>query len=199
MGLKVDLDTRSMSRWAEELSARGLRNAIRRAVDQSARAARKEAIPAIAKDIGVARGKIREATPKVQTTTASNLSAHWTVSKMRIGIINVQGAKVGRGGLRASTHRLTGGGSASLNIPRAFLVKKGGQQYVAYRSGAHRLPIKAVYAEHPATALGQTGGYAQRTWQKVAEREANRRLETEIQKQLVNEGIPYQAPNNPDE
>ena len=51
--LRVSLDTSKFTRWAEELSVSGMRNAIRRAVDQSARAARKLTIPVIAQDIGV--------------------------------------------------------------------------------------------------------------------------------------------------
>lgn len=87
MGLvDVKIDTTSLSRWAQELSDRGFRNALRRAIDKSARAARKVAIDAISKDIGVSKAKIRAATPKVITTKAGDLSARWTVSKMRIGI-----------------------------------------------------------------------------------------------------------------
>ena len=38
--INVKLDTTKLAAWAEELSVRGMRDAIRRAVDQSARAAR---------------------------------------------------------------------------------------------------------------------------------------------------------------
>ena len=41
MGLvDVKFDTTKLSQWASELSERGFRNALRRAIDQSARAAR---------------------------------------------------------------------------------------------------------------------------------------------------------------
>src|SRR5260370_26689809 len=113
MGLvDVKIDTTQLSKWASELSERGFRNALRRAIDQSARAARKVAIDAIAKDIGVSKAKIRAATPKVVTTKAGDLSARWTVTKMRIGIMDTAGATISRsGGLTAATHRLSGGGS----------------------------------------------------------------------------------------
>jgi hypothetical protein len=95
MGLvNVNLDTSKLSKWAEELSAGGFRNALRRAIDQSARAARKVTIDAIAKDIGVSKSAIKTATPKIRTTTAGNLSASFTVTKLRIGIMNVSGATV---------------------------------------------------------------------------------------------------------
>jgi len=61
--LSVKLDASKLASYAEELSARGVRNAIRRAVDQSARQARKQTIETIASDIGVSKAKIRSATP----------------------------------------------------------------------------------------------------------------------------------------
>jgi len=194
--LSVRLDTSKMTKWAEELSTRGLRNAIRRAVDQSARRARKETIEVIAADIGVRKAKIRAATPKVVTTKAGDLAARWTVTKMRIGIRNVQGAKIIMGqGLTAATHRLGGGGSSHLRVKRAFVMSANGGEAVVYRSGRSRYPVKAVYAETPATALGQDGAPAQTKWKEVANRELNARLDVEIQRQLVNEKI---GPWSPD-
>lgn len=173
-----------MTKWAEELSAHGLKNAIRRAVDQSARAARKETIQVIANDIGVSKAKIRAATPKVITTKAGDLAARWTVTKMRIGIRNVAGAKITIGqGLTASTHKLGGGGSSHLRVKRAFVMSANGGEAVVYRIGRSRYPVKAVYAETPATALGQNGAPAQKMWKDTANRELNARLAVEIQKQ----------------
>lgn len=196
--LDVKLDTSAMAKWAQELSERGFKNAIRRAIDQSARAARKITIKAIAQDIGVSASKIKEATPKVQTTRAGSLSATWTVKKMRIGIMNVSGATISKsGGLHASTHRLTGGGSANLDIGKAFLVTtKAGGKFVAFRKGKSRLPLKGVYAEHPATALGQSGSAPQKLWIKTAGDELGKRASIEIQKQFANEGL---SPSTPDD
>jgi len=56
--LTVGVDASKLISWAAELSARGLRNAIRRTVDQSARAARKLTIPIIAADIGGSSRKL---------------------------------------------------------------------------------------------------------------------------------------------
>ena len=198
MGLvNVKLDTTKLASWAEELSIRGMRNAIRRAVDQSARAARKVAIAVIAADIGVSASKIRPATPKVVATKAGDLAARWTISKLRVSILNVQGATVSRlGGLTASTHRLTGGGSASLNVGKAFIVNANGGRFVAFRRGSERLPVKAIYAESPATAMGQDGAAARVTWQNEANKQLATRLPVEVQKQLVAEGLSAATPDN---
>jgi hypothetical protein len=198
MGLvDVKIDTTKLSQWASELSERGFRNALRRAIDQSARAARKVAIKAIAADIGVSASAIKAATPKIRTTTAGSLSASFTVTKLRIGIMNVSGASISKsGGLHAATHRLTGGGSSSLDVSKAFLVTTAsGGKFVAFRKGKERLPIKGIYAEHPATAMGQDGAAAQTVWKQTANKELATRLPVEIQKAFVSEGL---SPNTPD-
>lgn len=194
--INVGIDASPLERWAAELSARGLRNAIRRAVDQSARAARKITITVIAGDIGVSKAKFKQAVPKVRASTAGDLSALWTISKARIGILNVTGAKVTKTiGLKASTHRLTGGGSASLDVPKAFVVNaKGGGRFVAFRRGAARLPIKGIYAEHPATAMGQPNAAPRKTWEREASREIATRLPVEVAKQFAREGLGPASP-----
>lgn len=190
MGLNVSFDASRLERWASELSARGFRNAIRRAIDQSARAARKQTIPVIAADIGVPQGRVKEALPRVRSTKQGDLSASWEIKKLRIGIANTSGAKVMRyGGLTASTHRLTGGGSASLNVKRAFVVRSNGGTFVAYRRGKGKLPLKAIYAASPHTTMGQDSAAANKHWRKIAGDEVNKRLRVEISKQLVAEGL----------
>jgi hypothetical protein len=195
--LEVKLDASKLTAWASELSTRGMRNAIRRAVDQSARYARKVTIKVIAADIGVSASKIKAAVPKIQTTTAGNLSARWTVKSMRISIADVSGAKISRGtGLQASTERLTGGGSASLDVSKAFLVQMAnGARFVAYRKGKERLPLKGVYAETPATALGQEGAAANKAWKQEADKQLAARLPVEIQKALLKEGLSANTPD----
>jgi hypothetical protein len=194
--VNVTLDTTALSKWAQELSERGFRNALRRAIDQSARAARKITIDAIAKDIGVSKSAIKAATPKIRTTTAGRLSATWAVSKLRIGILNVSGATISRaGGLHASTHRLTGGGSASLDVSKAFVINANGGRFVAFRRGKERLPVKGIYAESPSTALGQEGSAPQKVWIKTANEELAKRLPIEIGKAFVQEGLSASTPD----
>lgn len=197
-GLNVTLDGSKLEKWATQLSARGLVNAIRRAVDKSATAARKVALKKIAADIGVSESFVKDAVGKVKRTTQGSLSASFTTVKKRISIMRVGGASIGADGLRASTHRLGGGGSASLNVRRAFIVKTAaGGSFVAYRTSRSRLPIKGVYAEHPATAMGQAGP-VQDAWRQEAEKQLSERLGVEVQKQLLNEGLGYSAPPNTD-
>jgi|GEM_PF-2795833 len=196
MGLTVNVDASQLEQWAKELSARGMRNAIRRAVDQSATAARKVAMDVIAKDIGAPKARIKDGVSKVKRTTQTSLRAEFTASKLRVGILNVSGASVSKGsGLHASTHRLTGGGSANLDVRKAFVVTtSAGGRFVAIRRGRERLPLKGIYAEMPNTAMAQDNSAAQTAWKKAAEAELSKRLAVEVQKQLLREGIPYSAP-----
>jgi hypothetical protein len=200
MGLvNVTIDTKQLAQWASELSERGMRNAARRGIDQSARAARKATIPVIAADIGVAKSKIAAAVPKVITSKAGDLSARWSIGKMRISIADVAGASITKGGLTASTHRLTGGGSASLNIAKAFIVRmSNGARFVAFRKGKERLPIKGVYAEMPNTAMAQDRAAARVMWQKTANTELSRRLPVEIGKAFKSEGLSASTPDTGD-
>lgn len=194
-GLKVTVDGRAMEKWATELSARGLRNSIRRAVDRSATAARKVALEIIANDIGVPKARLRPGVTKLRRTTLTDLSASFTASKLRIGILNTSGASISRGpGRRASTFRLTGGGSASLSVRSAFVISANGGRFIAIRRSKQRLPVKGIYAEMPSQAMGQDKAAARAAWQKAANGELAARLPQEIQKQLMAEGLPYVAP-----
>jgi hypothetical protein len=193
--LNVKLDTSKLEEWASELSTRGMRNAIRRAVDQSATAARKVALKTIAADIGVATAKVTDAVGKVRRTMQTNLSASFTTSKQRINILSTTGASISRGtGLTASTFRLTGGGSAGLNVKEAFVVEANGGRFVAIRRGKERLPIKGVFAESPNTAMGQDGAAAQTAWRKAADAELATRLPREIQRQFYRETLSAATP-----
>ncbi|WP_271501026.1 hypothetical protein [Bradyrhizobium sp. CCBAU 11357] len=71
--LKVDLDGSTLEQWATVLSTCGLKNAIRRAVDKSATAARKVALDIIGKDIGVPVARPRPGVTKLMRTTQGDL------------------------------------------------------------------------------------------------------------------------------
>jgi hypothetical protein len=71
--LKVTVDGEKFTKWASELSERGIRNAIRRGIDKSATAARRTAIEVISQDIGVPKARIRDAVSKVRRTTQTRL------------------------------------------------------------------------------------------------------------------------------
>lgn len=193
--INVKVDTSQLEAWASELSTRGMRNAIRRAVDQSATAARRVALDVIARDIGVPKARIKDAVGKVKRTTQTNLSASFTTVKQRIGILNTAGASISRAaGLTAATFRLSGGGSAALNVKNAFLIHANGGTFVAIRRGKARLPVKGIYAESPNTAIGQDGSAAQKAWQKAADAELATRLPREIQRQFFSEKLSATTP-----
>lgn len=193
--LDVKIDTKQFEDWARELSTGGLVRALRRGIDQSARAARKTALTTMAADTGVSPGKIKDAVAKVRATTQGSLTASFTVRKKAINIASVSGARVSRSsGLSASTFRLTGGGSASLNVKQAFMVRANGGRFIAIRRGKQRLPVKGVFAESPSTALGQDRAAAQVAWQKAANAELSQRLPREIQRQFYNERLSASSP-----
>lgn len=171
-----------------EFSAREAVNAMRRTVDKTARAARKEAVKTLAADIGVAPAKFRDAVPPVKATTQSNLSASWTIKKRAIGILNVGTfAPVLsdlRGSFSGSTFRISGGGSSSLNIGKAFVIEANGGRALMVRTGPGRGEFKPVYAESPKTGMAQDGAAPRKTWQKTADRTLAPMMEAEIQKAL---------------
>ena len=48
-----------------------------------------------------------------------------------------------------------GGGSASLHAQHAFLMTVNGATFVVQRRGKSRFPVKGIFAESPATGMGQ--------------------------------------------
>jgi activator of HSP90 ATPase len=120
--LQVSVDASPLEKWASELSARGIRSAIHRAVDRSATAVRKVALDVIAKDIGVPKARLRTAVTKLRRTTQTELSASFTANKSAINML-ATGTTVSRmGGVSGSTYRLTGGTSWSLRLKDVFIV-----------------------------------------------------------------------------
>lgn len=142
--LNVKIDASRLEAWARELSARGVVNAIRRAVDQSATAARRKALDTIAQDIGVPKARIKSAVGKVVRTTQGSVSASFATTKLRIGIKNITSASLSKSGLTASTYRLGSGGSSALYVKGAFMIKSNGGQFVAVGRSKQRLPIKGI-------------------------------------------------------
>jgi len=190
--LTIKLDAKALEQWALTLSTRGLRNAIRRAVDKSATAARKVAVETIAKDIGVPKARLRTAVTKLRRTTQTDLSASFTADKSAINML-ATGATVTRaGGMTGSTYRISGGTSSALKAKHAFIMTVNGASFVVVRKGKSHLPVKGIYAEAASYALGE--GEANKVWQKEANKQLAERLPVEIAKQLLAEGMPYSAP-----
>jgi hypothetical protein len=188
VALTVTLDT---AQFEERMngSAREIVLALRRSVDRSARAARKEAIKTLAQDIGRPVADFRDAVPPVKASTQSNLSASWTIKKKALSILKTGSftpvLSWNRGSFTGSTFRVTGGGSAALNIPKAFIMRApNGAQLLMVRTGAGRKSIKPVYAELPTTGMSQDDAAAREVWQKVAERELAANVGREVQAAL---------------
>jgi hypothetical protein len=186
--LRVQIDIRQFVERME-FSAKEAVNAIRRTIDRTARAARKDAIKTMSKDIGVSVSKFKDAVPLVKASTQSNLSASWTVKKKGISILNVGTfspiLSANRGSFSGSTFRLTGGGSSNLSIGKAFIVHtKNGGTFLAVRTGKGKGDFKAIWAEMPNTALGQNDGAPRKEWERSVGKTLAPTMEAEIQRAL---------------
>ncbi len=191
MSLTVRLDAKELVDLLD-LASKEARNACRRAVDRSARAARKETIEALSRDIGVKKSEFAKSVPPIKASTQTSLSASWTVGKARILIGKTWGAHLpvrGGSGLLASTFRETGGKSSSLSAPKAFTIPAGGQTLVMVRTGNGRKAIKAVYAENPVAGMLQDDGAPRKQWQKAASRELSEQLPTELAKVFAGQRV----------
>lgn len=81
-----------------------------------------------------------------------------------------------------------------MSIGNAFLAHANGGTFVAFRRTRDRLPLNAIDAESPSTAMGQDGAAARVVWEKTANAELTKRLNVELGKQLVKEGLgPFTA------
>ena len=179
MGVTIKLDAASFVKWAKELSEYKLKLAIKSGLNKASRLARNAAIELSAIDEGISVARVKRSVSALSTASPSRLLASFTASKQRILILNVGGAKWSRGvGLTASTHRVSGGGSAHLSVAKAFVLRIGGNKIVMIRKSKK---IKAIYAEHPGTALGQTGSAPAKVWKKTVETRLPLELNASIQ------------------
>jgi len=170
------------------LSARETVNALRRSVDKTARAARKDAIKTMARDIGVPASKFRDAVPLVKASTQGNISATWQIKKKAMNALNVgtfsPGMSWNRGSFSGSTFRLSGGGSSSLTIGKAFILQANGGRALMIRTGKVKNDFRPIWIEMPSTGMAQDDAAPRKTWQKVADRELNATLGAEVQRAL---------------
>ena len=156
-----------------------IRQNARNAINRVARSARKEFIREDAADTGVSTARVRKGIEALVPASPATLTAKFTATKLRIGIMATAGATLSRGaGLHASTFKYTGGGSASLTVPKAFLLySRGGRVAVTNPSHAHRGKLHGIFAEMPNTALSQDRSAPRLAWT----REVNRRLKPELE------------------
>lgn len=145
-----------MEQWADELSRRGFATPLGALStnQQSPRAASPST-----KDIDVPKARIKDAVAKVKRTTRANISASFTTAKAKINILATSSATIRRGiGLTASTFRLTGGGSASLNVKEAFIVQANGGHFIAIRRGSSAFQSRAWLLSHRTQRWAGWGG-----------------------------------------
>ena len=170
MSITIKLDTKALEVWARDLSAYRMKLAIKSGLNKAARAARTSAIEVIALDEGVSQARAKKSISKLSTASPSNLKATWSAGKQRIGILSTTGAKFSKGsGLTAATHRITGGRSAAISQPKAFIINANGGRVLFIRRGKGKKNIKAIFAENPNTALAQENAAGRKVWQKTAE------------------------------
>lgn len=185
--LQITFDTSELTKLLDSAAANTV-NALRRAVDRTARRARRETIKVMAADIGRPQSAFSKAVPPVKTTTQSSITATWRISKANIGILKTGSFTPIRSALQGSfsgsTFRATGGGSASLNLPKAFIIEHNGGRVLMVRTGKGRSAIKAIYAEMPNTSMSQDDAAPRRMWTRVAQHDLGANAAAEMQNAL---------------
>ena len=197
MSINIKIDASNLQAWARDLSAYKLKLALKNAVNRSGRAARKQFGVDTAADIGVSAARARKGISAFRAASPGNLKASFDANPLRIGIKSVAGASITKsGGLVASTHRNSGGGSASLSIPRAFLLRSNGGQVVMIRKGPGRKNLKALFAETPKTALAQENAAPRRGWEKSVNSTLRKEIETGLAAVLNGASPPSDSGSN---
>jgi hypothetical protein len=195
--ISVAIDGSQLAAWATELSASKIRSTLASALNKAARAARKDFIAVAAQDIGVPVSRVKASVSNIVRASPSNLSAKFVVSKSRIGIRNTMGAIFSKGsGLTAHTHVLTGGGSASLSAPKAFLLQANGGQVIMVRVGKGRATIKGIYAEGVNTALSQPAAAPRLKWIRDADTITPHAIADGMQRVLNGGSVPSDTSSN---
>jgi hypothetical protein len=173
----IRLDAAKLIAWSGD-AQKLIRQNARNAVNRVARVARREFAREDAADTGTSQARVKKGIGPLIPASPATLTAKFTAKKLNIGIMATSGATLSKGlGLRASTFRYSGGRSASLNIPKAFLIYANGGRFVATNpSHKHRGKLHGIYAEMPSTALGQDRAAPRMVWQ----REVDKRLKPEL-------------------
>lgn len=189
-GIIIKIDTSSLLKWATELSSYKFALALKNGLNRASRAARTSAVEMIALDEGISQARAKQSISKLNTASPSRLVTTWSASKQRIGILSTGGATFSKGsGLSAKTFRVTGGRSAALSIPKAFVIMANGGKVLVIRKGKGRKAIKGVFAEMPNTAMAQANGAARKIWGKTANVRLQQELTTSVQA-VLNGGSP---------
>jgi hypothetical protein len=168
--------------------ARETPEALSGAVNTAARAARKYTVPVIKQDANLTESITKEI-GRVQSASPGNLTARIAFKAGRHNILRTGGAVFSpklswnRGSLSASTHKLSGGGSASLSIPKAFVMRGAGHGkfMVMVRTGKARNATKALYAASAKAVMHNEAQAPARKFIEVAQRELDREVSSALQ------------------
>jgi hypothetical protein len=168
--------------------ARETPEALSGAVNTAARAARKYTVPVIKADANLTESITKEI-GRVQSASPGNLTARIAFKAGWHSILRTGGATFSpklswnRGALNASTHKLSGGGSASLSIPKAFVMRGAGHGkfMVMVRTGKARNATKALYAASAKATMHDERQAPARKFIEVAQRELDREVSAALQ------------------
>jgi hypothetical protein len=167
--------------------ARETPEALSAAVNTAARAARKYTVPVVKQDANLTESITKEI-GRVQPASPGNLTARIAFKASRHSILRTGGATFSpklswnRGSLSASTHKLSGGGSASLSIPKAFVMRGAGhgRAMLMVRTGPSRTSLKPIYAASAKATMHDDRQAPARKFIEVAQRELDREVSSAL-------------------
>lgn len=144
--------------------------AIRSGVMKAGRAARRDALQEFARDANLRDASRARRNVSLVTNPGGGLIARWTVSQRPANLGSTAGATADRpSGLHARTFVESGGGSATLNAHRGFLLNLAGNLIGFNRvASGHRSGYKPVFAESIKSGMGQSDAAPRRSWEKAA-------------------------------
>ncbi|MCQ4189929.1 phage tail protein [Methylocystis suflitae] len=168
--------------------ARETPQALSGAVNTATKAARKYAVPVIKQDANLTESITKEI-GRVQLASPGNLTARVEFKPGRHSILRTGGATFSpgtswnRGSLSASTHRLSGGGSASLSAPKSFILRGAnhGKFMIAYRTGKARKAFKVIYAASAKATMHDETQKPAQIFIQTAQRELDREVSSALQ------------------
>lgn len=168
--------------------ARETPEALSGAVNTATKAARKVTVPVVKQDANLTESITKEI-GRVQPASPGSLTARVAFKPGRHSILRTGGATFSpgmswnRGSLAASTHRLSGGGSASLSVPKAFILRGAnhGKFMIAYRTGKAHKAFKVIYAASAKATMHDEAQKPARTFIEVAQRELDREVSSVLQ------------------
>ncbi len=168
--------------------ARETPEALAGATNTATKAARKYTVPVVKQDANLSESLSNEI-GRVQLASPGNLTARVAFKPGRHSILRTGGATFSpgmswnRGSLSASTHRLSGGGSASLSVPKAFILRGSGHGkfMVASRTGKARKAFKVIYAASAKATMHNEAQRPAQTFIEVAQRELDREVSSVLE------------------